>query len=892
MGRNTRHHREAHAIRGQQIGSIREVRVREGRPWRLGVVAAALVAAVLTFPAAVPAVQTTTNVGLAAQGFLDAKLDGDRAALLVNESAQGGLDRNGDGDADDDVLAVYNAATNTTANVGLAVGSFSDFRLDGDRVAFAVWESAQGGLDRNGDGDADDFVPAVYNAATNTTANVGLAINLASASDLELDGDRVSFRVSESAQGGLDRNGDGDTSDSVLAVYNAATNTTANVGLSAFDSQRDGDRIAFRVYELVQGGLDRNGDGDANDFVLAVYDAATNTTANVGLAVLDFGDEPQVDGNRVALLVNESAQGGLDRNGDSDANDSVLAVYNAATNTTANVGLAARLPKLDGDRAAFAVLEFAQGGLDRNGDGDTNDSVLAIYNAATNTTANVGLALTSLQLEGDRIAFTVPEANQGGLDRNSDGDANDSVLAVYDAATNTTANVGLAIELSSSPDLQLDGGRVAFLVDEPAQGGLDRNGDGDTNDAVFAVYNAVTNTTANLGLAPDHSSFVEFRLDGDRLAFLVNEFAQGGLDRNGDGDASDRVPAVYNAATNTTANVGLASFGLRLNGDRIAFFVAESGQGGIDLNDDGDVGDLVLHLSSDIPDGTAPTTTITLAPATPDGQNGWYTSPVTVTVAATDGAGGSGVAETRCVLDPASAPATFDDIPAGCAYTGAGADVTTNGIHAVYAASADNTGNEETPVSASLKIDQTDPTVTCDVASPGPVFLLMGSGGNVTATVTDTPSGPAQESESAGANVATVGNKIASLTGEDNAGNSSTVSCPYRVSYRFLGFQGLKSSYKRGATIQVKFTLARANGTHISDAEAQALLNPCRVKVTFDGVEQTGCATYSAPTDTFQYRLQTSRSLPLGSHALAIKVSALDGSGVVNTDGTTIMITR
>ncbi len=291
-------------------------------------------------------------------------------------------------------------------------------------------------------------------------------------------------------------------------------------------------------------------------------------------------------------------------------------------------------------------------------------------------------------------------------------------------------------------------------------------------------------------------------------------------------------------------------------------------------------------------DATAPTTTIALAPPTPDGQNGWYVSDVHLTVTAADNAGGSGIAETRCVLDPASAPATFDDIPAGCAYTGAGAGVTADGEHTVYAASADDAGNKETPVSASFMIDQTDPTVTCDVSSPGPTFLLLGSGGSVFATVTDVTSGPAAGSESAGANVATVGNKTVSLIGEDEAGNSTIVSCPYRVSYRFLGFQNLKSSYKQNQTIPVKFMLADAAGTAIPDADAQALLTPCRVKVTLDAVEQVGCASYNASTNTFQYNLKTSKSLAVGPHALAIKVSAPDGSGVVNIDGTTITITN
>jgi hypothetical protein len=65
------------------------------------------------------------------------------------------------------------------------------------------------------------------------------------------------------------------------------------------------------------------------------------------------------------------------------------------------------------------------------------------------------------------------------------------------------------------------------------------------------------------------------------------------------------------------------------------------------------------------------------------------------------------------------------------------------------------------------------------------------------------------------------------------------------------------------------------------------------VKITFDNVEQAGCASYDANTDAFQYNLGKGKgqSLPTGVHAIAIKVSAPDGSGVVNTNGTAITIT-
>jgi CSLREA domain-containing protein len=109
-------------------------------------------------------------------------------------------------------------------------------------------------------------------------------------------------------------------------------------------------------------------------------------------------------------------------------------------------------------------------------------------------------------------------------------------------------------------------------------------------------------------------------------------------------------------------------------------------------------------------DGLAPTSTVALSPGSPGGS-GWFTTSVQVTVTAADDAGGSGVAETRCVLDPAVAPTTFAAIPTGCPFTG-GADVTADGHHTVYAASVDALGNAEAPVSATFDIDRTKPVIT------------------------------------------------------------------------------------------------------------------------------------------------------------------------------------
>ncbi len=101
-------------------------------------------------------------------------------------------------------------------------------------------------------------------------------------------------------------------------------------------------------------------------------------------------------------------------------------------------------------------------------------------------------------------------------------------------------------------------------------------------------------------------------------------------------------------------------------------------------------------------DATPPRTTHELDPAEPDGDNGWYTSPVEVTLNATDNDGGSGVdtTEYRFAGDeewtPYTAPFTVDD----------------EGRHTIEYRSTDNEGNTESIKSVSFRIDATDPTTT------------------------------------------------------------------------------------------------------------------------------------------------------------------------------------
>jgi hypothetical protein len=164
--------------------------------------------------------------------------------------------------------------------------------------------------------------------------------------------------------------------------------------------------------------------------------------------------------------------------------------------------------------------------------------------------------------------------------------------------------------------------------------------------------------------------------------------------------------------------------------------------------------------------------TISFSPSSPNGSNGWYTSSVTAKVKATEGA------KINCILDPPAAPPAFGAIPAGCSYTGSGAAVSGNGVHTLYAASQNSFGDQELPVDATVMIDTTPPTVSCNGQ---PSFRAGARHATVTATVSDAISGPVAPIVSARANTSNVGLHHATLAGVNNAGFVIDIFCNYTI---------------------------------------------------------------------------------------------------------------
>ena len=237
---------------------------------------------------------------------------------------------------------------------------------------------------------------------------VGSRAGVASPRDVEPP--VTAFVVSETAVND-DLNGDGDTLDAVVHVFTAADGVTVNLGLAApitcqgggffcgpVQPVVGGTTVAFVVGEDAQGEIDLNGDEDAFDDVLFVYDARKDRLIETGLAAAHgigrdvssyrFVYPPAVLEDTVVFLVHEPAQGETDLNGDGDAFDAVFFILKAPSYRVVNLGLAAATlvgpfgsrnplfePTLDRNTLTVVAGEDEQGEVDLNGNGIPSEDV-------------------------------------------------------------------------------------------------------------------------------------------------------------------------------------------------------------------------------------------------------------------------------------------------------------------------------------------------------------------------------------------------------------------------------------------------------------------------------------------------------------------------------------
>jgi Tol biopolymer transport system component len=325
-------------------------------------------------------------------------------------------------------------------------------------------------------------------------------------------------------------------------------------------------------------------DGQLDDTVLEVLDTALPSPTPITLCP---ADDVAVAAGNAAFLRPESAgfasdnpncpagtnTGGLaDLNGDGDTNDSVVHLWTGGA--AQNLGRAATAVDLSSTVLAALVSE-AGDGVDYNGDSDKNDTVVQVHPVGTGAWTNLKQAADTLTVVGDAVAFLTPELAQGGGSLNGDADTDDRVLQVYDASAGKLNNVGQAAEdfvvgdrtTTTCGDVQL----IAFRTSEVAQGNTNLNAvsngqpttDVDTNDDVLQVYDLVSHKLVNTGQAvrPCEIDACDprqpYKVVGSTVTFYTYEPDQGvNQDLTGEGSLTDLVKQVFDFCSARVTTIG------------------------------------------------------------------------------------------------------------------------------------------------------------------------------------------------------------------------------------------------------------------------------------------------------------------------------------------------
>lgn len=303
----------------------------------------------------------------------------------------------------------------------------------------------------------------------------------------------VFVRVPDPTDCDADLTGDCDLADTVLRVLDAESGDTRTL-CPATQVAVVGAKAAFLRPEREgeAAGCPPLPRGSADGALLHLYD---------GAEVHDLGRHASWVGmseNWIAALVSEGEEDTV-LNGDGDTDDDVVAVHPAGDPGApwADLGLAADAAEVSGQFVAFLTPEEAQGDSSLNGDADVADRVLQVYDAvAGGPVHNTAQAAEEMVASGaGLIAFRTREASQGSTDLNGDADADDDVLQVFDAGTGTLINSGQAVtpcRLEACDPLvpyRVRDDTVTFLTLETDQG-IDLNQDGDQGDLVLQVLNA------------------------------------------------------------------------------------------------------------------------------------------------------------------------------------------------------------------------------------------------------------------------------------------------------------------------------------------------------------------------------------------------------------------
>ncbi len=510
-------------------------------------------------------------------------------AFSVEERAEV-KDLNGDGDRDDHVPFVYDRLTRKMSQLEVGI-ALSSIEVSGSNVIF-VADEFETGSDLNGNGRVPvasyprEGILRVWDAESRMETSFPEISTFPSV----FAGEWAVTTTSEPNRG-EDLNGDGDQSDAVVQVLNLKTARVRNTGVAARYLPRSADRmlgsVAFLVPENAQGGADLNGDGDAKDEVLHVLEISSQTCVNRSLAIVDI---PRGDGAAFVVRVSEDEQGNVDLNGDGDCRDLVLYLIEKESE---NLGYAvSRSTWIHEGLVAFEVLESAHGERDLNGDEDSSDSIVHLYDLKSRRALNLRCSgyinRTFHMPSAERVALIVSETDEA-EDLNGDGDLEDHVLCFFSTETGHRESTGLACSLGSPLAVQVANSLIIVLVSEWHQG-KDYDGDGEL---VSEVLHVVDGRTGEIVILQGSGGLALSTFDGNWFSYLASE---AGGDLNGDGVLTGGILHVFDAANLSAKNLLLGAHTPVLGPSLVAASVQERLQR-LDLNQDGDLEDSILHLA-------------------------------------------------------------------------------------------------------------------------------------------------------------------------------------------------------------------------------------------------------------------------------------------------------
>jgi cysteine-rich repeat protein len=281
--------------------------------------------------------------------------------------------------------------------------------------------------------------------------------------------------------------------------------------------------VFVRGPDLGASPADLSGDGDDTDTMLRVFDAAVGLPAKdlcpAGAVAVDSGRaaflRPEAAGPASTSPCTQAAQ----LNGDGDAADRVLfvrqvdpLVAGSCIGGLVDPALAGDAIAVRGNVVVVSTPEAAQchvsaspESCDLNGDLDKDDRVLRIYLADEDRVIAVNQAVEDFGVGKRLVAFRTREASQGYTDLNDDSDPDDDVPQVYYLGdgigdewlvNSRTAVTPCPVEacdprfpyrvVDGEPGVRAD---TVIYVTAEADQDEDLNGDEDTTDLIKQVFN-------------------------------------------------------------------------------------------------------------------------------------------------------------------------------------------------------------------------------------------------------------------------------------------------------------------------------------------------------------------------------------------------------------------